>query len=448
MGYVSLAFIALTAIALVFGTLFGMARGRNRAIMRLIQIVICAVLAIALRGVVVDALMGVQIEGETLGQTLLSAFNEGEVALPASMQHLIFAFIEIFVGLISYFVLFFALRLVTRIIIYPICKIWVKKGPRYTVDRKKPTRKGETTKTKINKRKWWGALVGLIQGVLVAFFVLTPLTGLVVQVNKISKIQINGEALFELPEEIGINEYVESPLGKIYYAVGGWYFDIITSAETEEGTKVSINDTVDILVSVTDIADTVTGLTDSIEKMSNLDFSGNPTETEIHEAVVAMDELGDALIDIGTQIDNLSEDAKALIDDVLEGIKDMIPEDEADDEEMAEVMDALENLSIEDLDLVGVGNAIKGVAVILDKTEGTRQGEAIAQTEVTQIVTGLASNEFILNLIPDEEPLLDVNDLEDEDGEEGQLVNMFVTAINNLPAGDSKAKLQFLFGLN
>ena len=309
-----------------------------------------------------------------------------------------------------------------------ICKIWVKKGH--------------------PKRKWWGALVGLIQGVLISLFVLSPLTGILVQVDKISKVQIGGEALFELPEEIGINEYVESPLGKIYYGVGGWYFDIVTSTKTEEGNKVSIDDTIDIVVTVTDIADTVTGLTDSIEKMSNLDFSGNPTEADIHEAVVAMDELGNALIEIGTQIDNLSADAKALINGVLEGIKDMIPEDEADDEEMAEVMDALENLSIEDLDLAGVGNAIKGVAVILDKTEGTRQNEEIAQTEVTQIVSGLASNEFILNLIPDEEPLLDINDLEDEESEEGKLVNMFVTAINSLPAGESKAKLQFLFGLN
>lgn len=446
MGYVSLAFLALTGVALLFGTLFGMLRGRNRSILRLILIVICAVTAILLRGVVVDVLMGINIDGETLEETLLAAFNNEEMSLPASMQHLIFAMIEIVVGLISYFVLFFALRIVTWIIIYPICKIFVKKGPKYTVERKKPTRKGVTTKTKRQKRKWWGALVGLIQGIVVAFFVLSPATCLIMQVDKISKIQMNGKPLFELPEEIGITEYTDSTLGKIYGAVGGWYFDIITSTTTEEGNKVSINDTIDIVVTVTDIADTVTGLTDSIEKMSNLDFNGNPTETDIHEAVVAMDDLGNALVEIGSKINDLSEDAKALINDVLEGVKDMIPEDEADDEEMAEIMDALDGLTIQDLDLAGVGNAIKGVAVILDKTEGTRQTEAIAQTEVTQIINGLASNEFILNLIPDDEPLLDVNDI--GEGEEADLVNMFTTAIENLPAGESKTKLQFLFGLN
>ena len=442
MGYVSLAFLALTGVALLFGTLFGMLRGRNRSILRLILIVICAVTAILLRGVVVDVLMGINIDGETLEETLLAVFNEGDVNFPESMQHLIFAMIEIVVGLISYFVLFFALRIVTWIIIYPICKIFVKKGPKYTVERKKPTRKGITTKTKRQKRKWWGALVGLIQGIVVAFFVLSPATCLVMQVDKISKIQMDGEQLFELPEEIGITEYTDSTLGKIYGAVGGWYFDIITSTTTEEGNKVSINDTIDIVVTVTDIADTVTGLEDSINKMSNLDFSGDPTEADIHEAVVAMTELGDGLIEIGGKIDDLSDDAKQLINSLLESVKDMIP----DEEGAEEIKEAFEGLTLADLDLAGVGNAIKGVAVILDKTEGTRQDEDIAQTEVTQIISGLASNEFILNLIPDDEPLLDVNDIGDD--EEADLVNMFTTAINELPAGESKTKLQFLFGLN
>lgn len=442
MGYVSLAFIVLTAIALVFGTLFGMKRGRNRAILRLILIVICAVTAILLRGVIVDTLMGIKIEGKTLEETLLAAFNEGDVSLPASMQNLIFAMIEIVVGLVSYFVLFFALRLVSWIIIYPICKIFVKKGPRYTVERKRPTRKGETTKVKRQKRKWWGALVGLIQGVLVAFFVLSPATCLLMQVDKISKIQINGEQLFELPEEVGITEYTDSTLGKVYGTVGGWYFDIITSTTTEDGNKVSINDTIDIVVTVTDIADTVTGLEDSINKMSGLNFDGDTTEADIHEAVVAMTELGDGLIEIGDKIDDLSDDAKQLIDSLLESIKDMIP----DEEGAEEVKDAFDNLTLEDLDLAGVGNAIKGIAVILDKTEGTRQDEPIAQTEITQIIGGLASNEFILNLIPADEPLLDVNDVGNQ--EEADLANMFTTAINELPASESKTKLQFLFGLN
>ena len=413
MGYITLGILAFTLVAIGFGALFGMMRGRNRAILRLILVVASIILAVALRGVIVNVVMDLEIGGSTIKETLLAAFNEGDAALPESMTSLVLALIEIIVGMIAFFLLFIVLRIFTWILIFPILKIFVKKGKK--------------------KRKGWGALIGTIQGLLVAFVICSPITGMVIQMDKISDIKIEGEQLLELPEDIGLGEYGDSFLGKTYNFVGGWFFDMVTSAKTEDGKKVSIEDTIDVVVAVTGIANTVTTLTDSLENMTD---SANP-----QDQVNAMKNVGDSLIEIGNSIDNLSGDAKELVDGLVDSIKEMAGGD-AD-------MDAFfDEFDIDDLDLAAAGSAINGIATYIEKTtEGEgfdNYGEEVTQSDVDAIVNGLAGNEFILDMIaPEGEPVSAFVEVSAENKDK------FISAIEDTSLdADKKETLKQLFGIS
>ena len=61
MGYVTLGVLVLTGVALLFGTLFGLIRGSRRALLRLILVIISAVGAILLRGVLVNFVINLHI---------------------------------------------------------------------------------------------------------------------------------------------------------------------------------------------------------------------------------------------------------------------------------------------------------------------------------------------------------------------------------------------------
>ena len=110
MGYLTLGILAITVYQLIMGALSGLMRGRNRAILRLGLVIASAFLAIALRGMVIKAVMGIEFEGQTLDQMLMGLLNNGEVALPESLQNLALVLVEIVIGLLTYFILFFILH--------------------------------------------------------------------------------------------------------------------------------------------------------------------------------------------------------------------------------------------------------------------------------------------------------------------------------------------------
>lgn len=411
MGYITLAVLILTLAALGFGALFGMMRGRNRAILRLILVVVSIILAVALRGVIVDVVMDIEIGGETVKETLLAAFSEGDAALPSSMTDLLLSLVEIIVGMVAFFLLFIVLRLFTWILIFPICKIFVKKGAK--------------------KRKGWGALIGTIQGLLVAFVMCSPITGIVVQMDKISEIKINNEQLLELPAEIGLDKYSDSFLCKVYSFTGGWFFDMVTSTKTEDGNKVSINDTVDVVVAVTGIANTVTTLTDSINDMTNVESP--------QDQVNAMKNVGNSLVQIGNSINSLSGDAKEMINDLVSSVQEMVGGADG-----APGLDAFfEEFNIENLNLASAGSAINGIATYIEKTTAgfAGYGDAVTQDDVSSIINGLADNSFILDMIvPEVEDVLVPVSSENK--------GMFETAINSANLSEDKKEiLKDLFGI-
>ena len=378
MGIITSVMLGLTVVGLGFGALFGFMRGRNRAILRLILVAVSVFLAIFLRGPLTNLVMGIEVEGQPIKEMLLSAFNQGEMAVPESLQTLVFSIIEIFLGIFAYFIAFFSLRAVTWAVVFPICKIFVRKGEK--------------------KRRCQGALIGLAQGVLVVFAVLMPLNGMVYQVDKISQIKMQDKPLFSLPAEVGVEEYVNGPMGKTYYAIGGWYFNLLTSAD-----KINFDDITDMVVVVGGLADSISGITESMDVLQK---EGATTQ----EKTEALTDVGNKLIEVGESINSLSDNAKQQVNDMLSDVKEMIAGGE---EAGGEIEEFFNDLSLEDIDIGGMGHALVGVSSIIEKQE---TGEPIDQEDVNHIVTGLATNMKIVDMImggENENPTL-VNDLDEE----------------------------------
>lgn len=337
----SISVLGLTIVALFFGMIFGLIRGRGRAFVRLILVVVCAVLALALRGVVVEFVMNLTIDGVTLRDTLLESFSQDGASMPASMQNLIFALIEIVIGFASYFILLFTLRFLSWIFIFPFLKIIIRK-----IEKKRArnayeeanqgadfyslSRRERKKLAKKQRRRGAGALIGLVQGILVAYFLFAPLTGLLIQVDKIANIEIEGEAAVTLPEEVDITEYTESTIGKIYGATGHWFYNIMTTTTDADGNEISLEGTLDSLTTLLDVVNTTSSLSDDIQKI-------NDPEATPNERIEALIKLGDKLIAVGNSMEEVDEGIMSIIKDA---VTEMGGED-VSDEELDQMIDML-----------------------------------------------------------------------------------------------------------
>lgn len=412
MGYVTMAITGITLLALVFGFLFGLMRGLNRSLLRLVLVIASAVVAVLAREFVVDIIMGIDTGDGTIEQMIVAMLSEGESALPESLQSLVLALVQIVIGLLVFYVIFLVLQFLTWIIVFPILKIFVPKGRR---------------------RSLLGGLIGIAQGVIIAFLICAPATGIVTQVDKISKIEMQGEQLLPMPEEIGVEEYIASPTYQIYNTAGAWFFDTVTSITTADGNKVSIDDTVDVAVAVSGIADTITELQTSIEEISREDATDQ-------ERIDAMRDVGDGLIEIGNSIDELSGDAKQMINDVISSVKDMVDEEEL----TPEVEDFIENFDIDDFNIASVGRALNGMASYVENTSDDFDNDGeVTQQEVNDIVNGFADNALILDMIIGGEETVEFMDVDAEHED------MFESAImnNSKLTPNQKAKLKEAFGV-
>ena len=412
MGYVSMAVLGLTAFFMFFGFLLGFLRGFNGSLLRVVLVLVSLGLAIALRSTFASTIMGIDVGGETLADNIAASVGD---SLPASLQDLVFVLLEIVLGFAGYFVIFAALLFITWLIVFPICKIFVKKG--------------------LRRRRLLGGIVGLAQGFVIAFAFCAPLTGLVAQADKIAAIEIDGKPLVEIPAELGVSEYLESAPGSFYSKSGGWMFDMLASGKTADGQKIALSDMADILGTVGNIASAVTNLTDSLDTMTNPDATAQ-------EKVSAMKDLGNMLVDIDGSINSLSGDAKDMINSVISSAKDMIvPEGETLD---PAIEDAINNFDISSIDLGSAGQAIVGISTYIEKTSDEFENDQpVTQEEVDMIINGIAGCDIIFSAITQGDEVDAIIELDDSHK------TMFESSINNSTLSDAdKAKMKDLFGLS
>lgn len=186
--YASIAMLSLLGVFVLFGALFGMGRGVKRAGLRLGIFVGLLVVALLLTPVVAGGLLGINISinGQTPTEWVDSLSDNLVVMLQESLGQYMAPFgpyiKEYAVGLVLAFlniILFFLMYIVIKIIswiIYAIVARFVA-----------PKRDKDGNKNK--KHVWWGALVGMVQGVLLFVLFLLPIHGVIGVVNQAAQYQ-------------------------------------------------------------------------------------------------------------------------------------------------------------------------------------------------------------------------------------------------------------------
>ena len=412
MGYATMAVLGITAFCIIAGFLLGFLRGFNRSFLRALLVVASLLLALALRSTFTNIIMNLDVGGETLADSLVNSMGSD---LPVALQDMIVVLVEIIIGFAGFFVIFAGLLFVSWIIVFPILKIFIRKG--------------------LRKRRILGAVVGVAQGFVVAFAFCAPVTGLAIQIEKISAIELDGQPVIEIPAEAGLSEYIQSAPGQFYNKTGSWLFDMLSTGTTADGKKLSIEDTIDVVSAVSEIAGAMTNLEDSMNIMTKEDATPQ-------ERVTAMKDLGNILVDIDSSVDNLSDDAKTMINDVISSAAEIfVPEGEEMD---SAVQDAINNFDITTIDLASAGQAITGISTYIEKTdEQFENSEPVTQQEVDMIVNGLAGCDVIFSAMTQGEQVDTVVKIEDETHKA-----MFEDSINNSSlSAEDKAKMMSLFGL-
>lgn len=452
MGTITLIVLAVTAIGLGFGALFGLMRGRDRALLRLGLIILSAILAIALRGVIVDVVMGIEFDGATLKESLLDSFGS-DAEIPEKLQNLVVTLVEILIGFVAYFVLLYVLRFLTWILLFPFLKLIIRKFEKKrlikiltqnandipdepieneetenvesaTTDSAPDTivlPKGKERKKLLKKHRGYGALIGLAQGILLSFFLFAPLTCLTTQVEQIASAKIGGETLIEIPEEIGISEYSESFIGKFFSTTGRWYYEIIMSTTDENGNKVSLSNTLDSAVVILDIADAALTLEDDLNILQKED-------ARPEEVISALNNISGKLIDIGNSMEEIDEGTIDIIKDLVTTAAGT----ELSDEDMKKLTEQLTpELFVE------AGNGIGAFAeyeqIKLDEVEMTPDQASEIINKTYQCMT-------IVEILQDEKVVLEV-----EDGDKAQFKNA-IDAIPNVSV-ENKDSLYSIFGI-
>lgn len=393
---ISTIILALTLIPIIVDGLLGLIRGRNRSILRLILVIISAVIAILAIKPIIGSVMSAEVEGQPLKDFVASQLLQGGSEFPTELADLVFMIIEMFVSVILYFVVFLVVKFITWLIVFPILKIFVKKGE--------------------HTGRLAGLVFGLLQGIVVAFLICAPITGLVTQVNKFTSIDTSS---IVQPEEgtqnpatnpvdnIGLEEYIDSSLYKIYSLTGGFLLDNIAYTTDANGNKVTLTGTVDAFISILDLAEEAQNITTNM----NILLDGEPTAEDLSTALKG---LGGSLVAIGDGVNSLDDSSKNVINSFISVIGDMLGQSEEDIPQ--EVVDMFKNFDVNNLKLSSAGHAISGLASYFEKTtEGFEAfGQAITQDEVNAIVNGFADNPFILTMIAGDNPehvneLIEVN---------------------------------------
>ena len=176
----SLIFTALFAWTLLVSALFGLIRGLNKSVIRLITVVVAAALTFLVAGPVTNVILAnVIIEGQTLGQLIYNEVSNMDMigpmleTMPLLGQAVLVA--PAFVLAIPMFpVVFYLLKFITWIVFLfiqkPLRKLIFKDSCDQEVERQKPAG--------IRVAKRFGGLgVGIVTGALIFAMIVTPVLG-------------------------------------------------------------------------------------------------------------------------------------------------------------------------------------------------------------------------------------------------------------------------------
>ena len=354
MTFTTSALIGL-GVCLLFGLLFGLHRGVKRSVLRIVLLLLCAVGAFFLRDVVINALWQINMNGQTFEQMLASSIPEEM----AGVKDKIVPIINILVGLIVYLLLFIVLQFLSWLIVFPICKIFVKKDKSQKV------------------RRLGGMLTGLLAGFLVFYILEMPMLGLTSTLLKLSDIEVNGQKVSDsLPQEvtsqIGLDEIKDDPFMKLYGTIGSFYYDLLTTTKDASGNKVHLDTQIDAIATSAKIAN-------EVAKMSDINFEGELTEENVGE--------------IQTMLRNIEQIKRDASPETLEAINDLIrtlADSVIPAEEKEKLPIDLDNFDLTEIDFANEADLIGDMLALQDETK---------EPDVDSLIKHLAKSDIILPIL-------------------------------------------------
>lgn len=377
-SYYSTIMLALTLILVLGGFIAGRVRGRNHSIVRFIIIIASIVVSLTFCEQLKDIIMGFEVGGVPLSEMFTFFFNEGDIALPESVSNVIVTLVEIIVKIICYFVLFILSMILSWLFVFPIAKVFVKKEKK----------KDRTT----------GSIFGLVQGVVILLTLVIPFNGLIVEFNKISKVEFNGAKIIEIPEEYGLEEITKTDLCNATLKYGGWYFDIIATTK-----DTSLSDICDTIVGVAGLADSFTQIGSSLNVLTDENAS-------TADKAAALKDAGKSIQKKAEELEAMGADSKEIINEILSDVKGLVGDsfgEMGEDEEKF-----FDELDLENMDIGSMGQTIEGIGSIMEKSENPE--ETIEKEDFENVVAGFTSNPNFIDLIPESESsLVEVNSEEE-----------------------------------
>lgn len=181
-----LGLLGLLGIFLIFGMFFGLIRGLKRSSIRLATVLVALLLAFLLTPVIGRALtsINIPINGKTPSEwmdMLANQIGENAFYLESVMPHLqdfLVAAALAVVNLVLFLVLYIVVKILSWIvyaILAPIC------APKKDKDGKR-----------YKKHAWFGLLVGAVQGLVLFFFFMIPVNGLIGVAGQVAGYQALG----------------------------------------------------------------------------------------------------------------------------------------------------------------------------------------------------------------------------------------------------------------
>ena len=396
MDILSLTILVTTVYFLAFGVLHGLKRGALRSLFRLVLVGASFLIAWLSKKAYVSAVMNLEIEGSSLSDMLTEGLGD-----LGALGGIVPALVECMLSVVLFIFVFLALKIATLIVYGIFKKIFPKK----------------------NKRL--GALVGLLQGALIAFAICAPLNGLICNVSQVMSLEFQGEALVpddvkDDMKEIGIDfdEYTRSTICSVYSAVGNGFYKSLASSKMEGGESISLAGTVEAVEATAKFAE-------KIETITQIDMSAGLTSE-------SKDQLRDTFRELNEIKNGMSSEAKETINTLIStivsdaaGSADMpIPE---------EVAGMIENLDFETVDFEQEGN------LVLDFVDYA-SGEA-TDVSVTDLVNELAESTVVL-------PMLENMAGESTPDVPEDMKQELSSAIAGLDDPEMADRLSALFGLN
>lgn len=384
-------FTGIFATCIIVCFFAGFLRGMVKGIVSLVLALACFGIIFALEGSITTTIMHLDIGGQTVKEVITST-----LAQDPSMESLVnklVPLIEILVGIVAFVIGFIGLYFVSRVICF-IAGFFIRPD---------------------KKRRLLGGLIGIVQGFIIAFVICVPINGVLLEVNKLSQIEVEGEQIFSL-DSLGFDEYENSPINGILSGVGGGLFKEISKySDVDDGRTYTLTGQVDSVVTVVKIAQTVA-------KLPEVNFENGLTTDSV-------DGVTSILRELETIKSDSSEEVLETIDELIESAVEMIG-----GEEGLQIDIDISNLSIKEIDFENEAVLVETVFEIVE----AESFEAIEDEDLDKLVETFANSKLVLPVVEAAE--LDVN-LPDDVAEK------LTESIEKLEDQEQIDKLKTLFNL-